>query len=294
MPLTRSNQKPKHNWQFEAIGTGWSIETPRELDETIKDLIGGQIETFDKTYSRFRDDSLVARIAEEPGTYEFPDNIVGLIDLYYQLYDATNGAVTPLIGDRLSALGYDKDYSFTPKETKRVMSWGEVMQWDGRKVKTSQQITLDFGAAGKGYLVDEVAKVLEINDISDYVIDASGDIRCHSNAAQRVGLENPDDPSTVIGVVDIQNASLCASATNRRRWGNGLHHVIDGRTGEPTNEIVATWVIADSTALADGLATALFFVPPNSLTQLGQFQFVRLFADGHVEYSHDFVGQLFV
>jgi thiamine biosynthesis lipoprotein len=60
----------------------------------------------------------------------------------------------------------------------------------------------------------------------------------------------------VIGVVDLVNRALCASAVNRRTWGEGLHHVIDGRTRKPTTEVVATWVIADDAATADGLARA--------------------------------------
>lgn len=282
-----------HTWQFEAIGTHWSIETPEQLDGTIKDLVGGQIDSFDKTYSRFRDDSLVARIAEEPGSYEFPDDAVGLIDLYYQLYEATDGALTPLVGDSLSALGYDKHYSLKETANRQVLPWGEVMQWDGRKVTVKQPAILDFGAVGKGYLVDEVARVLEINGIEDYVIDASGDIRHRGEDTQTVGLENPFDPSMAIGIMHLQNASLCASATNRRRWGNELHHVIDGRTGRPTNDIAATWVMAETTALADGLATALFFVPAARLRQLGNFEFVRLHGDGHIEHSPNFVGELF-
>jgi thiamine biosynthesis lipoprotein len=142
-------------------------------------------------------------------------------------------------------------------------------------------------------LVDIIAEILESNEIDTYVIDASGDIR-HRGAAQTVGLEDPLDPSRVIGIVELQNASLCASASNRRKWGNGLHHVIDGRTGKPTDDVIASWVIADTTAVADGLATALFFVDSDSLQVFDEFQFVRLHNDGHVEHSHDFVGQLFV
>ncbi len=40
--------------------------------------------------------------------------------------------------------------------------------------------------------------------------------------------------------------------------GTGLHHVLDGRTGLPTNDILATWVVADVPA------TALFFAAPDS------------------------------
>ena len=97
----------------------------------------------------------------------------------------------------------------------------------------------------------------------------------------------------VIGVVELRDRALCASAVNRRAWGDGLHHVLDARTGEPTRGVVATWTMAESTALADGLATALFFTSGARLTEAFDFQFVRMFVDGRVEQSTDFPGTIF-
>jgi ApbE family len=84
----------------------------------------------------------------------------------------------------------------------------------------------------------------------------------------------------VIGVANLQNRALCASAVNRRAWGNGLHHVLDARTGAPTTEVVATWVVASDAALADGLATALFFTGAHRLAETHRFAYVRMLADG--------------
>ena len=57
--------------------------------------------------------------------------------------------------------------------------------------------------------------------------------------------------------------------------------------------MVATWVVADDAATADGLATALFFVPAERLTPAFRFSWVRMFADGRAEVSADFDGELF-
>jgi thiamine biosynthesis lipoprotein len=97
----------------------------------------------------------------------------------------------------------------------------------------------------------------------------------------------------VIGTVPLQDAALCASATTRRAWGEGLHHVLDGRTGTPVSDVVATWTIASDAATADGLATALFVAEP---AQLDGFtcSWVRMLADGRVQWSNDFPGELFL
>ena len=69
--------------------------------------------------------------------------------------------------------------------------------------------------------------------------------------------------------------------------------MIDPRTAQPVRDVLATWVIAPTTMVADGLATALFFVPATKLSQW-EFTYVRLLADGTVERSPDFVGELYI
>ena len=249
---------------------------------------------FDRVYSRFRDDSLVARIAREAGTFAFPPDAGPLFDLYRQLYEATDGAVTPLVGVALERLGYDRAYSLQPSAAARaVPPWDEAFAWDGSRLTVLRPVTVDVGAAGKGYLVDLVAALLRDRAIEKFVVDASGDMLHRGDDDLRVALEHPLDATKAIGVYGLRNRALCASATNRRRWGGGLHHIIDVATGLPTSRVIATWAIADTALMADGLATALFFAGEHELSGF-DFQFVRMFSDGHVEHSAQFDGELFL
>lgn len=290
MPLKKMpNPASKH---FEAIGTHWEITTSRELHQTQWEAIQKTIESFDATYSRFRPDSLVSRIAKSPGIYTFPDNFEQLFSFYEKLYSVTDGRVTPLIGSTLSDMGYDAHYSLKPKSTIRKSPPLDSITRSGATITTAEPVIIDIGAAGKGFLVDEIAMLLGASGM-EYVIDASGDIRVSANWKERVGLENPHDPSRVLGVADVQGQSLCASAPNRRAWGDGLHHIIDPHTNQPTRSVQATWVIADSTFVADGLATALFFIDPERLKDFS-FTYVRLMDDNTVQHSTHFSGELFV
>lgn len=282
-----------HKQRFSALGTEWSIETARPLPRDLMVQIETRIEAFDTTYSRFRSDSHVARLAKSGGTEQFPDDLAPLMRLYQSLYELTEGAVTPLIGDALVAAGYDAQYSLRPGGQVDTPRWEAVLAWHDSELTVRQPVTLDFGAAGKGYLVDIVAELLEQAGIKEYVVDASGDLRHRGVSSDRVGLEHPDDATRVIGVVEVANRSLCASATNRRAWGPGLHHVFDPRTQSPVRDVAATWVMADTALVADGLATALFFVPPDRLVATYAFEYVRLHSDGSLDYSANFSGELF-
>jgi thiamine biosynthesis lipoprotein len=69
--------------------------------------------------------------------------------------------------------------------------------------------------------------------------------------------------------------------------------VLDARRGQPTTEVLATWVLAPDALTADGLATALFFVPAAVLQASFSFAAVRMLADQTVEVTANFPGEIF-
>lgn len=283
MPSTKSKTRPKssraaNNWEFSAIGTQWWIGLFEPISagklSSLRRAVAERIESFDKTYSRFRQDSLVSRIAKQAGTYEFPEDSTALLELYKQLYVATDGAVTPLIGDLLVSAGYDATYSFRPKALPAIPAWDEVLAQSGATITVTRPVTLDFGAAGKGYLVDLLATLLRNQGVQRFCIDAGGDMFVQGEEPFRVGLENPDDSRQVIGAAEVRNGAIAGSAPNRRAWA-GYHHIMDPRALRSSSGIKAAWVMAESALLADGLATALFLVPPEQLAQF-TFEYVLI------------------
>lgn len=286
-------------FRFDAIGTDWRITTGQPLPGRLRDAITALTEDFDRVWSRFRPDSLVTTIARstDGGRFDLPARDMPLLDLYDRLVTATDGRVDPLVGRDLELLGYDATYTLTPDEDGLARrdrdSWFRDVRRDGRELITQRPVVIDVGAAGKGYLVDLIADTLQDAGIASFVVDGSGDLRHRGPEPIRVGLAHPTLPGRVIGVVPLGDAALCASATTRRTWGKGLHHVLDGRTGRPVSDVVATWTIAQDAATSDGLATALFVTDPSRLRAF-TFSWVRMLADGRVQWSDDFDGELFL
>lgn len=102
------------SFRFEAIGTQWAIDlshdlSPDELTHVERAVIG-RIEQYDKTYSRFREDSLITRISQQAGQFDLPEDSVALLSLYKRLHDLTQGKFTPLIGQVMEDTGYDAEY----------------------------------------------------------------------------------------------------------------------------------------------------------------------------------------
>lgn len=278
-----------HSLTFEAIGTQWVIDSENELSDQLKDKIHLEIERFDNLYSRFRQKSLVSQMAEKAGKYTISREDISLFFLYKQLYDATGGLFTPLIGQLLSDAGYDSSYSLQSRSLYPPPQWDDCIELGKTYIQIKKPVLLDLGGIGKGFLIDSVSKIIQSHEIVQYCIDAGGDIISYSADKQslQVGLEHPENPQQVIGVASITNQSICASAGNRRKWGE-FHHIMNPHTQKAENTVLATWVIADTAAVADALATCLFFTSPDKLLDRFTFKYVIVYPDFSVAKSSDF------
>lgn len=285
---------------FEAIGTKWNISLESDPDQaqSLSKVIADRISEFDHNYSRFRPDSWLAMAGKNPGAHKAPADFGKLFEFYDGIYKATDGLVTPLIGDAMERAGYDAKYSLRPKAMRKIPKLEDTLELIGNTLHVKYSCVVDVGAAGKGYLVDLLGAELKRQGISNFVIDAGGDILHHSPAPAKttpVGLEDPENPEKVIGQVDLANGSICGSAGNRRKWGTGkdeYNHIINPHTLKSVTNIKAVWVVATTAMLADGLSTCLFFVDANNLGHF-DFEYLRIMEDNSMEMSDKFPGKLF-
>jgi FAD:protein FMN transferase len=272
--------------KFEAIGTRWVIDcfdVSNTNNELIKSSVLARIGEFDKAYSRFRNDSLVWEISKKAGNYKFPPDSKDFFAFYDQLYKITDGKFTLLIGNTLDEAGYDANYSLKPRKINKIP-------------KTDSIYTFDYPSLTikKPYLIDIIAELLRENEINSFSIDAGGDIYCFNlTKPERIGLENPKNTNQVIGVVEINNKSICASSGNRRRW-DKFHHIIDPSTLRSPENILATWAIAKNAITADGVATCLFLTSPEKLLKYLDFEYFILYPDFTFRKSKKFSAELFI
>jgi thiamine biosynthesis lipoprotein len=276
-------------FEFEALGTRWFVDVDGGIPARLAWAITDELERIDRVWSRFRPDSLVASMARDGGTHGLAEPDLRLLRWYARLYDATDGAVTPLIGQTLSDAGYDAELSLSPRQhITPTPAWDHRRQLTGNGIALDRPALIDVGAAGKGFAVDRIASLIEQTGAGSYLVDAGGDIAV-GGSEHVIGLEHPVWPDRIIGTVTVGGAghrrrSVCGSATNRRAW-RDWHHIVDPRTGAPTSEVIAAWAIAGSAMQADGIATALFYIPPERLLSLGPFDHVVVHADGSIRRS---------
>ena len=195
--------------------------------------------------------------------------------------------------------GYDANYSLGKKVNNynkliEPPLWDNVIELNYPNIKVSRAVTLDFGAGGKGYLVDLVVRLIESLGFKNFCVDAGGDIvnRSAANKFLEVALENPKNIAEAIGIAKIGNQSLCGSAGNRRKWGQ-FTHIIDSDTLKSPDNIAGVWVVAESGLLADAISTALFFTEPAKLLSELSFEYLIMYIDSSVEKSDLFPAEIF-
>ncbi|HLP80337.1 MAG TPA: FAD:protein FMN transferase [Acidobacteriota bacterium] len=242
----------------EILGSHIEIKVEQK-NASVLDACFSELERIEKTYSRFRSDSLLSRINAQLNVWhKIDDEFRALLSNALQMQKETDGHFDITVKSDLDRLGYDESYSF--KEKKKALrdylpTFGPSIQLDNDKKQVLLRKQIEIGGFGKGYALDRVSEILDKHNISYYYINAGGDIKVRG--AWDILLEHPDDTSKVIGKITLKDEAIACSAPNRRAWGK-YHHLINAKTRQPERSVKCIFVLAKTGLLADGYATALF------------------------------------
>tara|TARA_B100000575_G_C23117832_1_gene646432 strand:- start:1020 stop:1922 length:903 start_codon:yes stop_codon:yes gene_type:complete len=129
----------------------------------------------------------------------------------------------------------------------------------------SKGMKIGFGAIGKGYAADRAKEILIKNNVKSGIINASGDLTAWgikpSGKDWMVAIVNPINKDKVFSWLTIKNKSIVTSGNYEKFInldGKKYSHIIDPRTGYPTEGILSVTIITDKAELADALATSVF------------------------------------
>lgn len=144
-----------------------------------------------------------------------------------------------------------------------VMATGGGPRWrvDGETARRLTPRKASLHSLAKGFIVDRAAETAAaVPGVESVLIEVGGDLRHVGPDAVRIEVADPLAPHENVEPLaraTIRNSGVATSGTDRRGA-----HLIDPRTGEPATRVVSATVVADRSADADALATALFVLPP--------------------------------
>ncbi len=261
----------RYQKRFRALGSSISLTLLAD-DQTavtpLFDLLFLTINDFEQRFSRFLPDSELTRLNQQAGqktTISRPMH--ALLETSRQLAVISQGMFNPMILPGLVRSGYAGsidddfklhhpalDYSRRRVYTLESLKLGE--QW----VELPADAALDLGGIGKGYLLDELAKLVDEQHLDNYWLSLGGDIICSGQdidgADWQVAIasalsKKPIKPTITCGTAKL---AIATSGTIKRR-GDNWHHLIDPATQRPAvTDILSATVIAERGVLADVLA----------------------------------------
>lgn len=129
------------------------------------------------------------------------------------------------------------------------------------------KMRLDVGAVAKGYAVEQVARSLQARGVNSALLSIGGNVRAigvrGDGTRWRVGVQDPsgDAEGQNIAMAALDGLSLVSSGDYQRFYtvdGVRYHHIIDPDTLMPASYFSSVSIVAEDSALADALSTALF------------------------------------
>lgn len=187
-------------------------------------------------------------------------------------YRRTFGSFDPRVLSDLVRLGYDRSLKHAAPSyrdaaalipRRSLPEWRPEFRLDSHQVRVGPH-AIDLGGIAKGLAVRWASD--RLRDSMGSLVEAGGDCMCRGvspdGSPWRVGVEDPEDPTQPIAVLEIRDAAVATSSVRIRSWqiaGRSVHHLIDPASGLPGGHgLAAVTVVAADPADAEVASKTLF------------------------------------
>lgn len=145
-----------------------------------------------------------------------------------------------------------------------------VVDRDARTVFLKKRgMAIGLGGIAKGYALDRVADMLHAEGFHDFLLFGGGQVRVGGQRGDRpwrVGIQHPRNPKSYFGFVEVSGDHSVSTSGDYEHWfvheGRHYHHILDPKTGFPSDKSASVTVISPTALWADAIDTALFVLGP--------------------------------
>ena len=183
----------------------------------------------------------------------------------------TDGAFDITVGPLLKLWGFTMKEGRIPDEEEIAeilpsVGYGKIaLGEEGITIGLKAEgMAVDLGGVAKGYIVDRAVEVLKREGIASARVDAGGDLYLLGSPPMkrfwRIGIQHPRRED-ILAILKVKDGAVVTSGDYRNFFtigGKRYCHIIDPRSGYPPEGVLSVTVLAERTADADALATAIF------------------------------------
>ncbi len=126
-----------------------------------------------------------------------------------------------------------------------------------------QGMRMDLGGIAKIYILNAGLRSLKQQGVPHAMINGGGDVLVMSTADRhpwKVGIRDPRAPDKLLGVLSLRNGIVASSGDYERYFevnGRRYHHILDPKTGYPTQGPHGVTLVSASLDRIDGLGAAI-------------------------------------
>ncbi|MDK2885620.1 MAG: FAD:protein transferase [Thermosipho sp. (in: thermotogales)] len=274
-------RNPKMYKDFEHFSLGTyvhlKIATKSNPDLIAKEIFA-EMDRITNKYDPYKKDSILYKLNHSDGWFEVDDETFALIELALRYAKNTEGAFDPTLGRLIDLWGFSNfseklsnntDFQIPSDiEIKNALinSGYEKVELDyNRKAIKTNGVWIDLGGLAKGYALERAYQIAKAADQEcNGFVEAGGDIRILGPKFGKdfwiIGIRNPRG-SDSIDYIYLKSGSVATSGDYERYFvkdGVRYHHIIDPKTGYPSNGAISATVISNDAISADAFSTAAF------------------------------------
>jgi thiamine biosynthesis lipoprotein len=262
---------------FVSMGSSFEITVTAKNKEKgyyYIDLAINEITRIEKLISSWDKDSQTSKINNYAGIKPVIVDLelFDLINRSIKISELTKGAFDISYASMDKVWFFDKQMESFPnseiiKKSIQKVGYDKIIL-DSRKSSIylkDSGMKISFGAIGKGYAADKAKELLINEGIKSGIINASGDLNAWGKQKNgkdwMVAITNPLNTKKVYSWLPINNSSVATSGNYEKfiKFNDKVYsHIIDPRTGYPSEGILSVSVFCKTAELSDALATSIF------------------------------------
>lgn len=241
----------------------------------LQEVSGRAFQEMDRVVNllnRYDSASPLAHLNREGSIRAPPPELSVVLSRAREFHTSTQGAFDPTVQPLVDL--FRKGSGSTPPTESAILKALSLVGFREVKLR-SDSIQMDKPGMGvtldgiaKGFVVDRMASLLGEFGLTDFLINAGGDIRSlgrrEDGRPWQVGVQDPEKRGDLPDVIGMTGGAVATSGSyeiyfDRERTS---HHIVSAGTGASPGASKSVSVVAPTALVADALATSVFVMEP--------------------------------
>lgn len=257
-----------------ALDTAITLKVYGSKRVVVLKKLEDKINELDDMLSTGKETSEVSRL-NRSGEAVLSPTVANLVKRSLDIYKKTDGLFDITIYPLMELWGFPTKNYKVPSEKeieeklKLVGSDKIDFNEETRKISFKNKgMEIDFGGIGKGYITDELVKILTDEKVESAIINLGGNVfgfrKKPDGSLWNIAIRDPNEPDKYMAAIRLEDSAVITSGGYERYFEeNGViyHHILDPRTGKPSESgLKSVSIISKDGTLADALSTSLFIM----------------------------------